>query len=105
MSKAILALCSLFFLAAATVIPRVGPIVSHPAATYKVQIDDPPLKRWAPILRDFNQSLHRFVEFLDLLPVPQGFYDGVEWFAKNEFKYQDFVAEVDAISTLSGIPF
>lgn len=83
MKKALIVLCALVILGSSTVIPRVGPIVSHPTATYKVQIDDPPLKRWAPILRDFNSSLHRFVEFLDLLPIPHGFYDGVEWFAKN----------------------
>jgi hypothetical protein len=45
------------------------------------------------------------MEYLDLLPIPTGFYDGVEWYAKNEFKYQDFVAEIEALSKLSGYPF
>ena len=88
-----------------TVIPRVGPIDTHVPLTYKVQIDEPPMTRWAPMIKDFNHTIHRFVEFLDLLPVPKGFYDGVEWYAKNEFHYQDFVAEVDAVSQLTGIPF
>lgn len=70
-----------------------------------MQISDPPLVRWAPIIKSYNASLNRFVQFLDLLPIPKGFYDGVEFFAKNEFKYQDFVSEVDAVSKLSGIPF
>ena len=52
---ALLALCS------ATVIPRVGPIDTHVPLTYKVKMDDPPEVRWAPIIHDFNESLHRFV--------------------------------------------
>ena len=43
--------------------------------------------------------------FFDLIPFPKTFFDGVDWFAKNEFKYQDFVAEVSAVSKLSGYPF
>lgn len=45
------------------------------------------------------------MDFFDLLPIPKGFFDGVEWFAKNEFKHQDFVAEVTAVAELSGLPF
>ena len=77
MSKALILLALVAILATATVIPRTGPIDSHAPLTYKVQIDDPPIVRWAPIIRDFNSSLHRFVQFLDLLPIPKGFYDGV----------------------------
>lgn len=29
----------------------------------------------------------------------------MEWFARNEFKYQDFVAEIDAQSKLMNVPF
>jgi hypothetical protein len=43
--------------------------------------------------------------FVDLLPVPKTFYDGVELYARTEFKYKDFVAEVDALAKLSGYPF
>lgn len=67
----------LLSLATGTVIPRVGPIDSHAPISYKVQIEDPPLTRWAPIIRDFNQSIHRFVEFLELIPIPEDFYEGV----------------------------
>lgn len=40
-----------------------------------------------------------------MLPIPKGFYDGVEWYAKNEFVHQDFVNEVEAVSKLSNLPF
>jgi len=43
--------------------------------------------------------------FFDLIPFPKTFLKDVEWYAKTQFKYQDFVAEVDALSTLSGYPF
>jgi len=89
----------------AEIIPHPGPVDSHAPLTYKVQISDPPSKRWAPIIRDYNATLHRFLAFVDLLPIPSGFYNGVEWYAKNQFKHQDFVAEVDAIASLSGLPF
>lgn len=54
MRNLLLILTAIVLLASATVIPRVGPIDSHPPVTYKVQINDPPLIRWAPIIRDFN---------------------------------------------------
>jgi acid ceramidase/N-acylethanolamine-hydrolysing acid amidase len=95
----------LLAIAHATVVPHVGPVETHVPLTFKVQIDDPPLVRWKPIIASFNETLHRFVEFLDLLPIPKGFYDGVEWYAKNEFIHQDFVKEVDAVATLSNLPF
>ena len=88
----LIVLLGMLALVASTVIPRVGPIETHPPLTYKVQIEDPPMVRWEPIMKDFNHSIHRFSQFVDLLPIPKGFYDGVEWFAKNEFHYQDFVA-------------
>lgn len=79
----LLLVLALLTLSLSTVIPRLGPIDSHKPLTYKVQINDPPMTRWAPIIRDFNTSLHRFLEYVDLLPIPKGFYDGVEWYAKN----------------------
>jgi hypothetical protein len=82
----------LLAVALATVVPRVGPIESHAPLTYKVNLADPPKVRWAPIIKDYKEALARFLEFFDLLPIPKGFFEGVEWFAKNEFKYQDFVA-------------
>lgn len=98
----------LFILAAvalATMVPHVGPIESRVPLVYKVSLNDPPLVRWAPLARDFKEPIARFMEYLDLLPIPKGFYDGVEWYARNEFKYQDFVGEIDALSKLSGYPF
>jgi hypothetical protein len=41
-------------LAIATVVPRVGPIDTHVPLTYKVNVDDPPLVRWAPIIKDYQ---------------------------------------------------
>jgi len=83
MSKLLFILLSVLFLASATVIPRTGPIEAYNPLKFKVQIDDPPLVRWAPIIKAYNHSLNRFVEFLDQVPVPKGFYDGVEYYAKN----------------------
>lgn len=76
-SGSLIAIFCLALLSTATVIPRTGPIDSHPPTSYQVQIDDPPLTRWAPIIRDYNASIHRFVEFLELVPIPEGFYEGV----------------------------
>lgn len=92
-------------LAFSTMVPHVGPVESRRPLTYKVSLNDPPIVRWAPMARDFAEPIHRFMEYLDLLPIPKTFYDGVEWYAKNEFKYQDFVAEIDALAQLSGYPF
>ena len=95
----------LLALAIATVVPRVGPIESHAPLSYRVNLEDPIKVRWAPVIRDYKEPLARFLEFFDLLPIPKGFFEGVEWFAKNEFKHQDFVAEVSAVAELSGLPF
>jgi len=103
--KTLLLLAFVLAMVFATVVPHVGPVESHKPLTYKVQLKDDPKTRWAPVIRDFLTPLTRFIEYIDLLPIPKGFYDGVEWFAKNEFKYQDFVAEVSAISELSALPF
>lgn len=79
----VLLLALLLVFAFSEVIPHPGPVDSHAPLTYKVQISDPPVTRWAPIIRDFNATLHRFLAFVDLLPIPNGFYNGVEWYAKN----------------------
>lgn len=70
-------------LALSTMVPHVGPVDSHSPLTYKMELNDPPLKRWEPIWRDYKEPISRFMEYLDLLPIPKGFYDGVEWYAKN----------------------
>lgn len=61
MMKLVCGLAVLMAVCLATVVPRVGPIDTHVPLTYKVQIDDPPTTRWAPMIRDFNSSLHRFL--------------------------------------------
>lgn len=45
------------------------------------------------------------MDYFDLLPIPNRFYEGVEWYAKHVYKHQDFVAEVDVISKLTGYNF
>ncbi len=45
------------------------------------------------------------MDWFDLLPIADGFFDGVEWYAKHVFTHQDFVKEVDAVAQLSGFPF
>lgn len=52
--KNMLLLFFLVTLAFSTVVPHVGPVESHIPLTYKVQIDDPPTVRWAPIIKTFN---------------------------------------------------
>ncbi len=88
----LIVLGALLVLTLSTVVPHEGPIDSHVPLVYKVSLNDPPEVRWAPIVRDFKEPFASFMEFIDILPIPKGFYDGVEWFARNEFKYQDFVA-------------
>lgn len=85
--------------------PHLDPIITHAPKAYKVNLEDSPEVRWAPIIKDYAEPLKRFMYFFDLIPFPKTFLDGVDWFAKNEFKYQDFVAEVEAVSKLSGYPF
>ena len=96
-----------FLLAAAlsTVIPRVTPIVTHPPITYKVNLEDPPIKRWEKIVHDFAAPLKKFIDYFDLLPISPTFFEGVEWYAKNLYQHKDFVAEVEALAELSGYPF
>ncbi len=103
--KSILIFLAMFIMAFSTVIPRVEPIVTHVPKTYKVSLDDPPEVRWKQILEDYKVPLAKFMEEFNKLPIPEKFYNGVEWYAKNVFKHQDFVAEVEAISKLSGYPF
>lgn len=44
-----------------TVVPHVGPIESHAPLTYKINLEDPPLVRWAPIVRDYQEPLTRMI--------------------------------------------
>ena len=85
-----------------TVVPHVGKVKSHFPRNYKVSLDDTPLQRWAPILHDYKHQLSLFMSYFDLLPFSETFFKAVDWYAHNVFKHQDFVAEVDALATLSG---
>ena len=77
MNKLIIFLALLLVTTFATVVPRVTPVHSHVPRTYKVSLDDPPLKRWEKIVKDYEEPLKRFMEYVDLLPIPNTFYDGV----------------------------
>lgn len=96
---------TLVVLIASNTHPHLDPIITHVPKSYKVSVDDPPLTRWGPIVKDYQKAIDRFMYFFDLIPFPKTFFKDVEWYAKNEFKYQDFVAEVDAVAQLSGHPF
>lgn len=73
----IVILSACILIALATVVPHVPPIESRKPLTYKVSLNDPPIVRWAPLARDFAEPIHRFMEYIDLLPIPKKFYDGV----------------------------
>ena len=75
MKNIILALLSTIVLS--TMVPHIGPVDSHAPLTYKMELNDPPLKRWEPIYKDFKEPIDRFIEYLDLLPISKTFYDGV----------------------------
>jgi hypothetical protein len=60
-----------------TVVPHVGPVKSHAPKTYKVSLDDTPEQRWKQIIYDFQEPLKRFVDYFDLLPIPESFFHGV----------------------------
>ena len=100
-----LTLLLLVGLTVSTVVPHLPPIVSHAPLTYRVNIEDPPEVRWKDIIRDYHPYLERIMLFFDILPIPKGFFDGVEWWAKNQYKHQDFIREVEVIAELSGMPF
>ena len=51
--KKLVILALLLVLGLATVVPRVTPVHSHVPRTYKVSLDDPPLKRWEQIVKDY----------------------------------------------------
>lgn len=72
--------------------PHLDPIISHVPKAYKVNLEDSPEVRWAPIIKDYAEPLKKFMYYFDLIPFSKTFFQGIEWFAKNEFKYPDFVA-------------
>lgn len=85
--------------------PHPDPIKTHVPLKYKVNVEDSPLKRWAPIVRDYKEPIQKLIDYISQRPFPKTFFREVQWFARNEYIHQDFIAEVDAIATLSGHPF
>lgn len=56
------ALCLMLVIVAySTMVPHVGPIDAHVPLVYKVSLNDPPIVRWAPLVRDFMHPLSRFM--------------------------------------------
>jgi hypothetical protein len=92
--KTVLTIFCLLVATWATVVPRVGPVHSHVPLTYKVSLDDPPIKRWTQVVKDFWVPLQRFMEYFDMLPIPKEFFKDVEWYAKNVYQQKEFVAEI-----------
>lgn len=46
-------LCLLLALTFANVHPHPDPIITHVPKIYKVNLEDPPMVRWAPIIKDY----------------------------------------------------
>lgn len=101
----VLVLLALLSLSLCTVVPHLGKIKSHYPRNYKVSLDDSPEDRWRPILHDYKHALNLFMNYFELLPFADSFFKAVDWYGHNVFKHKDFVAEVDAISKLSGHAF
>lgn len=59
--KQIVVIALLIVFTLSTVVPRVTPVKSHVPRTYKVSLDDPPLKRWENIVKDYEEPLKRFM--------------------------------------------
>jgi len=91
-TRKILVFAVVVLLCSGTVVPHIGKIKSHIPRTYNVSLDDPLIKRWAPILHDYNHALTLFMNYFDLLPIPNDFWKGVEWYANNVFVHKDFTA-------------
>lgn len=54
MMKSLIVLTAILAISSATVVPRVGPVVSHAPLTYKVNLEDSLEDRWRPIINDFK---------------------------------------------------
>ncbi len=61
MKESVLTLLCLLGIVTATVVPHFGPIESHTPLTYKVNLEDSPLVRWGPIIRDYQPFLNRMI--------------------------------------------
>ncbi len=58
----------------ATVVPHLPPIHSHVPRSYKISLDDSPEQRWGQIIKDYKEPLGKFMEYFDMLPIPEKFF-------------------------------
>ena len=64
--------------------PHYDPIDSHVPKTYRVNLEDSPMVRWGPIVKDHQAGIDRFIHYYDHhLPVSKTFLKDVEWYARN----------------------
>lgn len=77
MKKTLLVLACII-LVSSNVHPHLDPIITHPPKAYKVNIEDSPETRWAPIIKDYEEPLKKFMYYFDLLPLSKTFFDGVD---------------------------
>jgi hypothetical protein len=88
--------------ALSTVVPHVGPVKSHAPRKYKVSLDDSLEDRWRPVIKDYYHHLKLFMAYFDLLPIPDRVFKVLDQYAHGDYKHKDFVAEIDALSKVSG---
>lgn len=100
--KAILLIAALLAVTFSTVVPRVTPIHTHVPLTYQVSLDDTPEQRWKQPLTDYAAPLKKFMDYFDMLPISKAFLEEIGHLAKTVYKQHEFVAEVEAISKISG---
>ena len=82
--SAIAMLLGLVVLATCKPNPHYSPITSHAPKTYRVNLEDSPMVRWGPIIKDYQASLNHFMHFMDHhLPLSKTFLKKVEWYARN----------------------
>ena len=102
--KLLLLLC-LVMLSLATVVPHVGKVKSHRPRSYNVSLDASLEDRWRPIVNDYYHHLKLFMDYFELMPIPEKVFAAMDWYAHNMDKHQDFVAEIEAFANVSGYSF
>ena len=91
--KLLITISLLLILVTANVNPHPTPVISHSPRTYKVNVEDSPMTRWAPIVNDFKKPIQEFMDYMFThIPFPKTFFKDVDYYARHHFKYQDFVA-------------
>lgn len=75
--KLVIALTLLLTLVISNTHPHLDPIINHVPKLYKVDIDEDPLTRWAPIIKDYAEPLKKFMFWIDLIPFSKTFFHDV----------------------------